>query len=224
MVPPLGEIAAYARRLGPRRAVARGAYVLLNQAGRFEVLHCLRLREQDANPAYLDAGPYDARLLEAAEVVALAEDAANGLPEPPVLEAMLARGDLCYGILDGGKLANVSFYASRPVPIYEDLEVRFDPARWYMHGAWTPPAWRGERLHAVGVVRAFRELRARGVRELVGTIEWTNHRSLVSARRMGWRPSGAIWHVRAAGHRRLGATRAARALGMHLAPRAERAP
>lgn len=218
-IPRPGEMIDYARRLGVRRALYRGAYVLVNQGIALSILDCLALRPANVQHRLLDeADRHERRFLEHEEVERLL--GVLGSVEARVAGQAIARGDACYAILDDGRLANFGCYSPRPTPVLNDLVVGFDPPSWYMYGAYTPPAYRGRRLHAVGVLGAALELFDRGVPSLVTVYERTNYRSMVSALRMGWRPCGSLYRIAAGRWVRMGRTSEAEHVGMQLEVRA----
>jgi hypothetical protein len=215
LIPSAGEVIDYSRRLGARRALGRGAYVAANNVLALSILDCVRLGREDVDESFADPGAeYECRFLEPDEVRAFAGEL-DATARKVAVEA-IARGDRCYGVFESGQPANLSCYSPHPTPVLNDLVVHFDSPRWYMYGAWTPPAYRGRRLHALGVLRAALELFDQDVPELVGVCERTNYRSLVSARRMGWKASGALYRVGLGPWGRLGRSRAAGRLGMRL--------
>lgn len=217
-VPAVEDVVEYVRHLGVRRTVLRAAYVLASRAVPLSIFDCVRLGPADVNAALAESeGRFESRFLEpeALDGIASALDPRS----MEIARDAFARGDACYVVLDGGRLANVGFYASRPTPLENDLMVHFDPRYRYMHGAYTPPAYRGHRLHALGVLRAARALFARGIPMLVAVWERTNYRSIVSAQRMGWAPCGTLYRIGAGRWMRLGRTAAACAGGMWLEPR-----
>lgn len=214
-IPAPGVVLDYLRHLGPRRTLFRSAYVATNRVIPLSIFGCLRLGPDDVNPALAEPdGPFESRFVDADAMDRFASEL-DGVGHRVVREAF-ERGDVCHVVLDEGRLANVSLYANRPTPILNDLVMHFDRRYWYMHGAFTPAAYRGRRLHALGVLRAALALFERRVPALVGVYEWTNYRSLVSARRMGWKPCGTVWRVGAGAVMRLGRTAAARGVGMRL--------
>lgn len=216
-IPATGDTLEYLRHLGFRRTIARAAYVALNQVVNADVFGCHFLNAGDENESYLDLGSLGARFLEAEEVIELSYDPSSGLREPSETERALAQGDLCYALLDRGRPVSLNLFSKNgPAHLIDDLYVRFQAPSWYNYGQYTHPDWRGRNLSSVGIIRAFRELQKRGVKRLVATIEWTNYRSLASARRTGWRPCGTLWRLGFAGHSRLGRTRRARRQGMYL--------
>jgi hypothetical protein len=218
VVPTTVEVLDYLRHLGVRRTALRGAYVLTNRLVPLSVFQCVRLDTEHVNAALAEShDDFEGRFLDPASLARMADDL-DAVGRRIVREA-IERGDACYAVFDGGRLANVGFYASRPTPLVNDLMVHFDPRHRYMHGAFTPPGYRGRRLHALGILSAARALFADGVPALVGVYERTNYRSMNSALRMGWRRCGTIYRVGA----HVGRTAAARAVGMHLEPRRDEA-
>jgi hypothetical protein len=196
----------------------RGAYVMTNQLVAVSIFDCLQLRPEDVNTELVtSAGAYECRFLAPDEVDRFASELESS-PVPIIGEA-LARGDACYVVLDGERLANIGFYSSRPTPVLNDLVVHFDPPYWYMYGGFTPVAYRGRRLHALGVLGGALELFDRQIPGLVTVYERTNYRSMVSALRMGWQPCGTLYRIGVWPWMYLSRTAAARAVGMHLEPR-----
>ncbi|HLH30360.1 MAG TPA: GNAT family acetyltransferase, partial [Terriglobia bacterium] len=76
---------------------------------------------------------------------------------------------------------------------------RFDSRYVYMYKGFTAVAYRGQRLHAIGMTRALAEYQSRGFRGLVSYVESNNFDSLRSCYRMGYRNCGQIRVLRAAG-------------------------
>jgi hypothetical protein len=128
-----------------------------------------------------------------------AMDPAYEMSREFVLDA-LAMGSRCYAIWDGSTLASYGWYSSRPTPVSEDLWLCFDPAYVYMYKGFTHARYRGQRLHAIGMMAALETSRAEGSRGLVSYVESNNFASLRSCYRMGYRNFGWIAFVKA-GHR-----------------------
>jgi len=215
MVPGSAEILDYARRLGWRRALFRGAYVATNQVARLSIFDCFRLRPGDINTELAKtAGGYECRFLAPDEAsrfsCQLGSEVARSLHEA------LARGDKAYVILDGEHVASIGLYAEAPTPILSDLTVHFDPPSRYMYAGYTQAAYRGQRLHALGILRAALELFDRQVPQLVTLCERTNYPATISVHRMGWQPCGVLYRAGIGPWTRLGQTATARANGMRL--------
>ncbi len=139
---------------------------------------------------------YSHGFLDAGAVRRFARDAENHLPEAFVEDA-LAHGDLCYGLLDGGVLASFGWYSRRPTPIEHGLVFDVGPGHAYKYNSYTRPEHRGQRLHAIGAMRALAALQAEGVTGLVGYVDGANLGSRKSWRRMGCEDLGAVYVLRA---------------------------
>jgi hypothetical protein len=68
-----------------------------------------------------------------------------------------------------------------------------------MYKGYTVPAYRGLRLHAVGMCRALREFTAEGKAGLISYVQSNNFASLRSVGRMGYRIFGTVFLVRVGG-------------------------
>ena len=69
------------------------------------------------------------------------------------LDKAFAKGDECYGFLDGNRLAAYGWYSNKPTEIGErGLILSFDPRYIYMYKGFTHTDYRGKRLHAVGML------------------------------------------------------------------------
>jgi hypothetical protein len=163
---------------------------LMNRACAFRVLDVLAIEQADPKFTKLDAR-YEHGFLDADTLGRFARDPVYDLP-PAALDALLAKGDRCYGILEGDTLASYGWYSTKPTAIGGDLVLRFD--RWYvyMYKGFTHPAHRGKRLHAMGMTLALTRLRAEGVAGIVSYVDATNLSSLRSCYRMGYRDIGTI--------------------------------
>lgn len=214
-IPGPAEIRAYVRHLGLRRSALRSAYVAANKLAALSILDCVELRPAQANRGALEAAAgYERGFLQPEEI----ESHASSL-EPAgrrIAREAILRGDICFALLDRGRLASIGFYAERATPILGDLVVDFDPPARYMYGAFTTPDYRGAGLHGAGVIAAALALFEHGVPRLVGVYERTNYRSMVSALRMGWTRCGTLSRVGIGERTRLGGTRRAREAGMRL--------
>ena len=115
---------------------------------------------------------------------------------PGFLDTALSKGDECYAIMDGVRLAAYGWYARTPTKISDDLEVHFDAAYVYMYKGLTFDAYRGRRLHAIGKAGALAAYQARGYKGLVSYVESDNLSSLKSNYRMGCVDIGRIGAIR----------------------------
>ncbi len=148
-------------------------------------------------PAFLALErPYEAGFLDTEAVWRYASDPANDLDEESVARAVAAK-DECFAIRDGETLAAYGWYSrSGRFHISDSLQLHFDPAWAYMYRGFTNPAYRGQRLHAIGMTMALAAYRARGCKGFVSVVESWNDASLKSCYRMGYRDFGTICEVR----------------------------
>lgn len=135
------------------------------------------------------------------------------------IRAALAKGDRCYGALDGETLAAYGWYSTRPTAvtaIADDMVLCFDTAYAYMYRGYTPPAYRGRRLHGIGMARAMKALVDEGKKGLVSCVEAGNLASLISCQRIGYRIFGTVFCVRVSGRYVTHATRGCEAYGFRV--------
>lgn len=185
-----------------------------NRLSYFQVLKCVTITEPAAE--YLDSGKYECRFLSGAELTAFAADPANKMPLGFVHEA-LAKGDECYGILDGGKLASYGWYAVSETEIEDGgLAIRFDRGWVYMYKGYTKPEYRGQRLHAIGMTRSLKEYRERGIKGIVSYVAANNFASLKSCYRMGYKDFGSVAIGRVAGKFRIWHSPGCRTYGLRV--------
>jgi hypothetical protein len=137
---------------------------------------------------------------------------------PAFLDVALSKGDECYAIMDGVRLAGYGWYARTPTNISDNLEVRFDAAHVYMYKGLTLDAYRGRRLHAIGKAGALAVYRARGYKGLVSYVESDNLSSLKSNHRMGCLDIGSICAIRIFGKELIFRTAGCAAFGFDLVP------
>lgn len=115
------------------------------------------------------------------------------------LDDALARGDRCYGALDGDTIAAYGWYSTIPTPITDDMILHFDSAYAYMYKGYTLREYRGKRLHGIGMARAMDAYVREGRRGLVSVVDAANFASLRSCYRLGYRSFGQLVYARIAG-------------------------
>ena len=147
------------------------------------------------DPAFFEAPGYDCRFASADELMPYAETGEHEFSAAFVRRAF-ARGDRCYAIFKDGELASHGWYSNRPTPIDAHFDLHYDPAYTYMYKGYTAPAHRGQRLHAIGMCRALREVTLEGKRGLISYVFSNNFASLRSTHRMGYRIFGTVVAVR----------------------------
>ena len=149
------------------------------------------------------------RLLTPEEVDVFAQDPSLDMG-PEMAIRMRERGDACFGIIDGDRLASYGWYARRPIDPepgegntvdYPGLTFPSDVA--YMYKGFSRSDYRGRGLHALEIGLALRALAPQGIRALISTVYWTNEASVRSCRRLGMEFLGRIVQYSLCGRYRL---------------------
>jgi len=148
--------------------------------------------------AFLEC-PYQPMLLDEAALRRFAQDPANEMSQEFIDEAT-ARGDQCYAICDGERLAAYGWYAFGATPIgLPGVLLYYSPGYVYMYKGFTHNDYRGKRLHAIGMTRALQHYLSQGYRGIVSYVESINFDSLKSCFRMGYSVFGTVYVVKAFG-------------------------
>lgn len=190
----LQKLREYRLRYGIARTAVRLMTESFKHAGilrhsRFLVLYPQSVRHD----AYDESVPYDRRLLSAADMSALARQLPGELP-PGFLDGARRRGDLCYAIVDGERLASFGWYAPETALLY-GRRLEFSKDFVYMYHGYTHPDYRGQRLHALGLAGALGEFRDVGKSAIISTVNVTNYASIASVERLGFLTRGSILQV-----------------------------
>jgi hypothetical protein len=172
---------------------------LLNRIVFFKVLKCIKIDQVD--PEFLK---YDEKFrglfLPEDRLRELANDPESELPET-FLDEALAKGDECYGFLDGDALAAYGWYSNKPTEsAWPDLMIHFSDQYIYMYKGLTHSNYRGQRLHAIGMTLALEAYLAQGYKGIVSYVESNNFGSLKSCYRMGYQDVGTVYAIRIFNH------------------------
>src|SRR5712692_6031562 len=185
------------RKYGVRATLHDIECRLVNKLAYFRILEAMTVRLQDVkDPGLFQAQGFDARFVGADELTKFASDPAYDI-SVDFLHKARARGDRCYALFDGESLAAYGWYSDLPTPIDEHFVLHFDRAWTYMYNGYTVPAYRGKRLHAVGMCRALRAFTEEGKKGLISCVASNNFASLNSVTRMGYRIFGEVYILRA---------------------------
>jgi len=180
------------KNAGIARVALDIVYRALNKATRFMALTMLSVTPETVDAGFLSGDTERVhRFLSPPELAALSGDPLYQMP-PDFLSQALAKGDRCYAILDGARLASYGWYSRVETLVTEDLALRFAPEWVYMYKGFTRPEYRGQRLHAIGMARAMMEYVNEGARGIVSFVEANNFSSLKSCYRMGYTKAGTI--------------------------------
>src|SRR5882672_4713500 len=227
----VARLRADAQRWGwTRVALARLAQWLRNHAGlRF---YRVNLRPLDRRPPAPDL-PRGVRVcrVPAETLLRAARDPGLELDGAFTREA-LARGDLCFGALVGGRLVSYAWRSLGDAPARDGMWVRVAPPCHYAYKAFTLPGWRGKRLHIAVSLASDEHFRARGDDAAeVGFNEVTNYAICAAADYLGRRRIGYAGYLTWFGRRIPFRTRPLGKIGFEFfeparprrPPRAERA-
>ena len=149
-----------------------------------------------AEQEFLSLPPkYTAGFLDAAALAQYTSQPEYDLPES-FLRRALSVNDECFAIRDGDRLAAYGWYSSSQNHFSDELTLHFSGEWVYMYRGFTHPAYRGQRLHAIGMTMALAAYQARGFKGLVSCVEAQNSASLKSVYRMGYHDFGTIYGIR----------------------------
>ena len=182
---------------GFRCAVHATTYRILKRCAQYQVLKGMIITQV---PSEYREGPekYRYQFLDGEALRHFARDPQYDMTESFVAEAR-AKGDECYAILDGDRLASYGWYSHVPTQVADGLVLHFSSDYVYMYKGYTHPKYRGQRLHAIGMTRALQAYLERGFRGLISYVESNNYSSLKSVYRMGYVDIGRVYAARAAG-------------------------
>jgi len=200
-MPAIGRLVRSARNKVRHHGLRKTAWFsllrLLGTRRWLSVLHAHYAEEPD--PAFLAvAERYRGAFLTPRALAQFARDPQAGLSDEFVRHA-LARGDKCYGAVHDGALKAYGWYADKPTPVCDDLQLHFSRGYIYMYKGFTNDAHRGKRLFPSGVSRALAHYRSAGYKGMLLYVEATNLDSLKSCARMGFRIFGSVYVVRLLG-------------------------
>lgn len=201
------RVAKYVYRSGLVPALHTGFYRGINQVAVFGVLRGMTLEIGDISDRFLNAPiRYDCGFLDEATLHRFAEDDQNALSHE-FIEWAVRRGDRCYALTDGGRLAAYGWYSMQSTEIRPKLVLHFDPRYVCIYKGFTHPRYRGQRLHAVGMAKAAQAFTHQGKKGLISYVESHDYRSFHSCDRLGFKVFGSIWIVGHHGRYLTGRTR-----------------
>ncbi len=170
----------------------------INKLASLQILKGMTVRMDDIrDPSLFEAPEFEARFATEDELLRYAETGEHEF-SLAFLRRAFGRGDRCYALFDaGGKLASHGWYSNLPTSIDDRLVLHFDRDYTYMYKGFTLPAYRGKRLHAVGMCRALRAVTDEGKSGLISWVYSNNFASLRSVVRMGYRIFGSVYAIQA---------------------------
>jgi Acetyltransferase (GNAT) family len=203
----LNEIVEEFNRFGAVRTILDLALRGVNLFVPVNVLKGIRI--EAVNPEFLKCDkPYRGEFLSHARLTELTRDNPQYEITEEFLRQAFAKGDECYGFLDGEVLAAYGWYSNGPTEIsIPGMMLHFDPHYIYMYKGFTHKNYRGQRLHAIAMTRALEAYLSKGYQGIVSYVEWNNFSSLKSCYRMGYVDFGNLYLARVFGRYFTGAGR-----------------
>lgn len=148
------------------------------------------LRSLLRNPDTPELAPNrEVRVATASELIAASADPVNDL-DPDWVKQAHSRGEICVAVFEGDKILSYVWRAFAPSPHEKGLWVHFDPRYVYSFKAFTPPAYRQQRLQHVVIYELDAWLLDRGYRHFISFIETHNYPSLTSGKKRNNRRVG----------------------------------
>lgn len=192
MLKKLDTLRVKVRRHGAAATAYEAVVKALGSVADFKILRGVSVDRPDA--AFLEC-PYQPMLLDEAALRRFAQDPANEMSLEFIDEAT-ARGDQCYAICDGDRLAAYGWYAFGATPIgIPGMLLHYSPGYVYMYKGFTHTDYRGQRLHAIGMTRALQHYLSKDYEGIVSYVESINFDSLKSCFRMGYSVFGTVYVV-----------------------------
>lgn len=171
-------------------------YRTMNRITFFKVLQGMTVTLATLDPQFLQANTqYRYLFLDEKQLREYSRDPKNQL-STPFLDQALAKGDYCYAVIDGERLASFGWYSRLPTHITDDLVLHFNNSYVYMYHGYTNDDYRGQRLHALGMAKALQEFSTKGFKGLISYVECNNYSSLKSVYRMGYKNFGRLTVVK----------------------------
>jgi hypothetical protein len=210
-----------AKSFGPSAAIHDLQQRAVNRVVPFQIMRGMTAVLPDINPGLFDPGSFRADFATREELLARTGDEYE--MSPSFVRDALSKGDECFALYDGDRLASFGWYSNQPTLISDGLLLHFDPSWVYMYKGYTHPDYRGKRLHGIGMSLALRAYTERGSRGLISYVKSTNFQSLRSIERMGYRIFGDIYLARVLGRAVTWTTPSCKPYGFRLESVAARA-
>ena len=126
------------------------------------------------------------------------------------------KGDQCYAVFDGQRLASYGWYSTRPTKIGACLQLSFAPGYAYVYHGYTRPEYRGRRVQAVRATLALIEQQRQGAKGVLSYIEADNFSAIRAAKRFNTRRIGRVIVIKLFGAYRIFHTRTCSDFGVQV--------
>lgn len=194
----LRKILRKLQRDGVPHVAYEGALRTINSVFLFKVLKGMVVSRPNPEFSTSPAG-FTASFLSPARLRQFARDPEHDLKDS-FLDEAIARGDECFALCEGERLAAYGWYAVQPTPIDPpDLRLSVPAGYVYSYKGFTHAHYRGRRLHAFVITLALQIYRSRGFKGLISYVESGNRNSFKSCARIGFDVFGSIYLSRVFG-------------------------
>jgi len=109
------------------------------------------------------------------------------------LEQAFAKGNKCFGVIDGDILAHFSWYATSPTHVVGNLKFQFPRDKVYMFNAFTSNRYRGKKLYPLAVTQAVKSYIDKGFIGALTIINANNYSSISAVEQIGFSPIGKLY-------------------------------
>ncbi|GFO66554.1 hypothetical protein GMLC_01330 [Geomonas limicola] len=163
---------------------------LLYRFNKGQILNCYGMPEEAVlKPALSLPSELRHGFLEPAELLDLIDPVRMTMDREFACRAF-AKGDRCYGVLDGTTLVHFSWFAVTPTVVTDGFSLRFPETGAYLYNAYTDTAYRGRQLFPFAVQQAMRFYLEQGYEKLLTIIAANNFGSINGVVRIGFLPVG----------------------------------
>lgn len=211
----LGALRKKLGRLPPHQVVGHYLYQGAHRLAGVDLVRAFCLTPANAYTPLPARGVGRCERLDPARVMEEAVRADSGLTVDDAT-ARLAVGEECFGVFVDAVLASHTWFSTRPAPLRDGINVRFDPRYAYSRWAYTRPEFRGRGIHVLGNRYALSQFAAEGRLGILSVVKVANFESLHSAARQGSRPVGHLLAASFGGRELLWASAGCRAYGLSL--------
>jgi hypothetical protein len=169
-------------------------YKTVNRAVTAKVLKVIVLPRDSINRSLLTGSDEHWSFLSREELERFAKADPTLNLSDEFLSHAFAHGCQCYGFVQDGTLGSYLWCTNRPYPsppsMSPRLTVQFDPDYVYAFNGFTAPAFRGLRLHSIGMAQGLQSFVEQGIKGGIGYVEVYNRDSLKSCVGHGYRTIG----------------------------------
>lgn len=159
-----------------------------------QIFNVYALPPDDFNTSALNLGalPYSFGFLELEQLLPLIRPEEMTM-DHKFAEKGYAKGDRCFGVIDGDNLAHYSWYSATPTIVLDDLKFHFSKDKVYMFNAYTSHKYRGKKLYPLAVTQAVKNYINHGFVGALTIIAANNFSSISAVEQIGFSAIGRFY-------------------------------